>query len=61
MKREYKVFKDAVGKTFVIWSDMIRRCLFAGSVGELREVEVGFFERDKNQLANIMSVAKRYK
>lgn len=61
MKREYKVFKDAVGKIFVVWSDMVRNCLFAGSIGELREVETGFFERDNNQLKNIMSVLKRYK
>lgn len=61
MIREYKVFKDSVGKIFIVWSDMIRNCLFAGSIGELTEIETGFFERDENQLKNIMLVVKRYK
>jgi hypothetical protein len=60
MKREYKVFKDEEGKKIVIWSDMIDKCLFAGSIGKLEEIESGCFERDENQLENIMSVARRY-
>lgn len=38
-KQTYVVFRDEVGKHFVIWDDMIKKCLFAGSIGKLTEVE----------------------
>ena len=38
---EYVVFADEAGNIFVLRSCLINVCLFAGSVGKLREIEKG--------------------
>lgn len=59
-QREYKVFQDSTGQFFVIWDDMVKQCLFAGSIGVLKEVENGSFDRNKNQLKNLLETQKTY-
>jgi hypothetical protein len=47
-KYRYIIFEDELGKVFVIRDCQLKDCLFAGSVGELREVERGIIERPEN-------------
>lgn len=51
-KSTYVVFRDEAGKHFVIWDDMIKKCLFAGSVGKLIEVERKTVTRPKEEENN---------
>ena len=63
----YIVFRDEVGKHFVLWDDMVKKSLFAGSKGKLKEVERKTITRPKEEennkgywLSILMNKVKEY-
>lgn len=63
MKYKYVIFEDVVGKVFVIRDTLVKTCVFAGSIGELKEVERGTLikpESDRNFLSALFNKKEEY-
>lgn len=49
--KEYKylVFEDEVKQVYVIRDIQLKDCIFGGSIGKLKEIERGVFEKPENE------------
>lgn len=54
-KYNYIVFEDEAGKIFVIRDIQLKDCLFAGSVGNIKELERGTWIRPESDKDNTFS------
>lgn len=53
---KYLVFEDEAKHIYAIRDLMLKNCVFAGSVGKLKEVERGIFNPDNKENFNYLGV-----